>query len=64
MKNVLIYYNNDNLLYLIEKLKDIYKFKHYSILKKGERAIYDRYCEVDIFDSINRFEKIVLIVLS
>ncbi|MGM9850184.1 MAG: radical SAM protein [Bacilli bacterium] len=57
MKNVLIYYNNDNLLYLIEKLKDIYKFKHYSILKKGERAIYDRYCEVDIFDSINRFEK-------
>ena len=39
MKDVLIYYNNDNLLYLIEELKEIYHFCNYSILAHGDRAL-------------------------
>lgn len=58
MNHVLIYYNNDDLLYLIEELKEIYKFKNYTILKTGERANSNHYCEVNIFDSINQLNKI------
>lgn len=58
MNHVLIYYNNDDLLYLIEKLKNIYKFKNYTILKTGKRAISNNYSGVDIFDNVNQFNKI------
>ena len=58
MKHALIYYNNDDLLYLIKELKRIYKFKHYTILKTGERAKSNHYYEADILGSINQLNNI------
>lgn len=52
MNDVLIYYNNDDMLSIIDKLNYIYKINNYTIVQTGERAIAKEYNNVEIINDI------------
>lgn len=56
MQNILFYYNNDDSLYLIEKIKKMYKISSYYILKTGERAKKIKYKKNNIYDDIKQLK--------
>ena len=57
MKKILIYYNNDSFLYLIDELIKQFGIEEYSIVRTGERAIKERYNDVEIIKDINMIGK-------
>lgn len=48
MKKVVIYYNNDELLQLIDKVQEKFDFEILSILRTGERAVLKNYNNLSI----------------
>ncbi len=57
MDNVLIYYNNDSLLYIIEDLKKLYGLRCFEILRCGERASQEMYDSIPILSDYRNVAK-------